>query len=101
MAVKLEFKTTRAGYYESRVRSILLTLCAEVDKRSVFYIDQTASSIQSLFTGELKQIPRRSTATAENCYRSQLSENGLELTIHHLTAIGDPDRVVAVVTTIK
>lgn len=95
MALEVTFKSERKGYYESQVRHILKVLVTPnpMGEKSIY-------DAKRIFDFDLSMIPKKSTGTAELFYKAVIVANK-QLEVYHLNAVGDIDRVIAVVNEVN
>lgn len=91
MAITVEIITERKGYYESQVRHFLKLLAIQ---NPMF--NKTIYDAKRIFEFDLSTIPKKSTGAAAMFYKAT-EINQKQFTVHHLNAILNVDRVVAIV----
>jgi hypothetical protein len=91
MALKIEILSRKSNAYELYVKIAIKDLqdCEDI------------SVYQSNLQYAIKRIPRKSNATAANCYSLIKSADWKTLSVWHVNSIGDKDRLVATITQIK
>lgn len=91
MALELEIRCRRSGKYASQVRQLLV----EVVEHNPLLNEKSIYDAKRIFDDELRNFKRMSVGSPCDFYKST-EINQKQFTIHHLNAMGDADRVFAI-----